>query len=215
MKNQIVAEFNKLVDLGYFVARNKLPQQTQQKITDSPVHFYISIAPSFKSSSLSTTARCNLNASRNNFLGNSLNSILPTGLSKPNMARSIRRWRLNKTGILADLSKFFNSAYLETSSLCYNMLVFRPDGDPNKPAQDFVCSRLFYGLTSSTALAQLGLELIAAEEVKECEICSSSNKDDKENCPGLAHQFEDQVKYIFVNEIFYSCKNQEDADLLM
>ena len=215
MKSQIVSEFNKLVDLGYFVARDKLPKQIQQKISNSPVHFYISIAPSFKSSSLSTTARCNLNASRNNFLGNSLNSILPTGLSKPNMARSIRRWRLNKTGILADLSKFFNSAYLETNSLCYNMLVFRKDGDINKPAMDYVCSRLFYGLTSSTALAQLGLELIAAEEVKECTLCSSSSKDDKEKFTGLAHKFEDLVSFIFVDDIFYSCQDQEEADLLM
>jgi hypothetical protein len=215
MKKQIVDEFNKLVTLGYFVERNKLPREIQHKISNSPVHFYISIAPSFKSSSLSTTARCNLNASRNNFLGNSLNSILPTGLSKPNMARSLRRWRLNKTGLLADLSKFFNSAYLETNSMCYNMVVFRKDGDPNKQAVDYVCSRLFYGLTSSTALAQLGLELIAEEEVKGCKLCSSKSKQEKDKCTGLPHQFKDLVSFIFVDDIFYSVDGQQEADLLM
>ena len=215
MKTQIVQEFDKLVNLGFFVQREKLPKPIQQKINESPVHFYISIAPSFKSSSLSTTARCNLNASRHNFLGHSLNSILPTGLSKPNMARSIRRWRLNKVGILADLSKFFNSAYLETSSLCYNMIVFRTNGDISQPAKDYVCSRLFYGLTSSTALAQIGLELIAEQEEKECIMCNSSNKDDSTTCPGLAHQFADLVRYIFVDDIFYSCQSQQEADVLM
>ena len=143
MKDDIVTEFNKLVQLGYFVERNSLPKDVQERINKSPVHFYISIAPSFKSSSLSTSARCNLNASRNNFLGNSLNSVLPSGLSKPNMAKSIRRWKLNKIGILADISKFFNSAYLETSSFAYNMVVFRPDGNINLPAKDYVASRLF------------------------------------------------------------------------
>ena len=103
------------------------------------------------------------------------------------MAKSIRRWRLNRVGILADLSKFFNSAYLETGSLCYNMIVFRPNGDISQPAKDYVCSRLFYGLSSSTALAQIGLELIAEQEEKECIMCFNSNKDDKTTCPGLAH----------------------------
>ena len=131
------------------------------------------------------------------------------------MARSLRRWRLNQTGLLADLSKFFNSAYLETNSMCYNMVVFRKDGDPNKQAVDYVCSRLFYGLTSSTALAQLGLELIANEEVKGCKLCSNKSKDDKEKCTGLPHQFKDLVSFIFVDDIFYSVHGQEEADLLM
>ena len=40
MKKQIVDEFDKLVNLGYFVERNKLPQAIQHKISNSPVHFY-------------------------------------------------------------------------------------------------------------------------------------------------------------------------------
>ena len=89
MKQQIQEEFTKLVKLGYFVKVENLPPDIQQDLLDSPVLFYISLAPSFKMESLSPKARCNLNASRNNKLGHSLNSLLPNGLTTPIMGRSV------------------------------------------------------------------------------------------------------------------------------
>ena len=89
MQQQIQEKFTKLVKLGYFVKVENLPPDMQQDLLDSPVLFYISLAPSFKMESLSTKARCNLNASRNNKLGHSLNSLLPNGLTTPNMGRSV------------------------------------------------------------------------------------------------------------------------------
>ena len=40
MKNQIVQEFNKLVDLGFFVQRENLPQSIQQKIINNDLKIY-------------------------------------------------------------------------------------------------------------------------------------------------------------------------------
>ena len=62
MNQQIEEEFNKLVELGFFVNVKNLPPDMQKELLNSPILFYISLAPSFKMESLSTKARCNLNA---------------------------------------------------------------------------------------------------------------------------------------------------------
>ena len=59
----VVAEFQKLIDLGYFMPIKLLPQKSQNKILNNGVVFYLSIAPFFKES-LSTACRCNVNASK-------------------------------------------------------------------------------------------------------------------------------------------------------
>ena len=64
----VVAEFQKLIDLGYFMPIKSLPQQSQDEILNNGVVFYLSIAPSFKES-LSTACRCNVIASKNTKLG--------------------------------------------------------------------------------------------------------------------------------------------------
>ena len=110
------------MEVGFFVNVKNLPPDMQKELLSSPILFYISLAPSFKMESLSTKAHCNLNASRSNALGNSLNSLLPQGLTTPNMSGSVRRFRLDKIGFLGDVSKFFNSRYLDSSSYKYNML---------------------------------------------------------------------------------------------
>ena len=46
----VVAEFQKLIDLGYFMPIKSLPQQSQNKILNNGLVFYLSIAPSFKES---------------------------------------------------------------------------------------------------------------------------------------------------------------------
>ena len=125
MNQQIEEEFNKLVELGFFVNVKNLPPDMQKELLNSPILFYISLAPSFKMESLSTKARCNLNASCGNALGHSLNSLLPQGMTQPNMSRSVRRFKLDKIGFLGDVSNFFNSSYLDSSSYKYNMLYYR------------------------------------------------------------------------------------------
>ena len=76
-----------------------------------------------------------------------------------------------------------------------------------------MASRLFYGLTSSTSLAQIGLELIAENEEKQCPLC----KDHKNTtqCPGLSHEFARLVSDIYVDDIFWSSKDEETAQQLM
>ena len=54
MQAQITAEFEKLVALGYFVAVSNLPKEEQEELRNSPVLFYLSLDPSFKSDSLHT-----------------------------------------------------------------------------------------------------------------------------------------------------------------
>ena len=100
------------------------------------------------------------------------------------------------------VSKFFNSSYLDSSSYKYNMLVYRNSkGD----AEDFVCTRLFYGLSSSTSLAEMGMKLICEQAIKECELCGGTkhNEDmETEDCEGLAHIFQDMRTNIYVDDVF-------------
>ena len=183
----------------------------QKELLNSPILFYISLALSFKMESVSTKAHCNLNASRGNTLGHSLNSLLPQGLTTPNMSRSVRRFRLDKIDFLGDVSKFFNSSYLDSSSYKYNMLRYR---NASGEAEDFVCARLFYGLSSSTSLAEMGMRLICEQAIKEYKLCGGSKDNaDMETkvCEGLAHVFQDMLTNIYVDDVFLGASSTQQA----
>ena len=187
----------------------------QEELLSSPILFYISLAPSFKMESLSPKARCNLNASRGNALGHSLNSLLPQGMTQPNMGRSVRRFKLDKIGFLGDVSKFFNSSYLDSSSYKYNMVCIR-----NKlgEVEDFVCARLFYGLASSTSLAEMGMKLICEQAIKNCSLCGGTKDNDNmdtDDCEGLAHVFQDLINNLYVDDVFLGASSTKHAKELM
>ena len=118
------------------------------------------------------------------------------------MSRSVRRFKLDKIGFLGDVSMFFNSSYLDSSSYKYNMLCYR---NSSGEAEDFVCARLFYGLSSSTSLAEMGMRLICEQAIKECKLCGGSkdnNNMDTEDCEGIAHMFQDMLTNIYVDDVF-------------
>ena len=118
------------------------------------------------------------------------------------MSRSVRRFRLDKIGFLGDVSKFFNSSYLDSSSYKNNMLVYR---NSQGEVEDFVCARLFYGLSSSTSLAEMGMKLICEQAIKECELCGGTKNTEDieiEDCEALAHIFQDMLTNIYVDDVF-------------
>ena len=57
----------------------------------------------------------------------------------------------------------------------------------------------FYGLSSATRLAEMGMKLICEQAIKECELCcgTKNNQDmETEDCEGLAHIFQDMLTNI-------------------
>ena len=188
-RSAVVAEFNKLIDLGYFMPIKSLPQKSQDEILGNGVVFYLSIAPSIKES-FSTACRCNVNASKNTRVGNCLNDLLPTGSTRLCMARYFRRFRCSKVAFIGDIAEFFNSVYLSQESMPYSLLVMcLPSGTKNDPPETYVTTKMMYGIKCSTTIAQTALQIILDEELKEC--------DCQENlaaaCPGMALLLNDEI----------------------
>ena len=76
MKADISAEFNSLLDKGYIVPLNSLPEDIREEISNNKINFFISAAPAYKDSK-STKAQVAWNCAKLNNLGVSLNQLLP------------------------------------------------------------------------------------------------------------------------------------------
>ena len=203
MKTDINEEFYSLVQRGFIIPITQLPIKVKEEILRGPVQHYLSFAPAYKSS-LSTKARCALNASRVNINGVSLNDLLPTGLTQPDLAKSFRRFRQRKYAFVADISKYFNSSFMSTESYKFNLCIWIADCDIMAPPQVYALSRLFYGFRCSSRLAHLAVELIGEYAESHCDQGCGGSVAKKEHCPGLAHRYVEVLSYLYVDDLFNS-----------
>ena len=208
MKADINEEFYSLVQRGFIIPITQLPSKVKEEILRSPVQHYLSFAPAYKSS-LSTKARCALNASRVNINGVSLNDLLPTGLTQPDLAKSFRRFRQRKYAFVADISKYFNSSFMSTESYKFNLCVWIADCDIMAPPQVYALSRLFYGFRCSSRLAHLAVELIGEYAESHCDQGCGGSVAKKEHCPGLAHRYVEVLSYLYVDDLFNCAKRRK------
>ena len=210
MKADIQREFMDLLDRGFIIPINILPDSLRDEILDGMIKYFISPSPAYKKDSKTTSSRVAWNSSKTNARGVSLNQLLPCGLTKPNLPRSFRKFRYGRIGFVTDISKFFNNLFLSSDSLKYNLCIWQSDLDQWAPENVYVLTRLFYGLTSSSRMAQLGILLIAEEAVRRCQ-CTTVQKTEDYVCQDLSHKFLEIVEDIYVDDIMSSVDDQHLA----
>ena len=121
------------------------------------------------------------------------------------MAKSIRRFRLLKFGLVSDLTKFYNQIILDQESFPFSLIVWRHNGDPSEPAVIHLLTRLMYGLSCSGFLSEKGLMLIGDTAIKNCTICLGNDT----NCSGIAHEFYEMLESSYVDDLPYSVDTEE------
>ena len=207
-KSQV--EFSKLVNLSFLIPWNNLPQKIRMMVEESGLQNYICCSPAFKSSSLSSPARIAFNGSSRNKEGMSLNSLMPAGRFKMNMAQSFRYFRYFSVAIHGDLSKYFNCIYLSVNSMHLSRLLWRENCNLENPPEEYVMTRLFYGFRPSTSLCSAALEYIRAYIKSKCLGPCRSNQ----TCQELPCLLAMLIRHIYVDDVLFSVETEQQALLL-
>ena len=112
-REELPQEFQKNCQKGFYIDIKTLPRKLQEDIWSSDVINFLSTAPAWKQSSLSTKIRCAQNASKKRRKsGKSLNCLPLVGYSSLDMADTFRCFKSLPGASLADISKYYQQVYL-------------------------------------------------------------------------------------------------------
>ena len=105
---QVKEEMENLQRAGFIAKLEDLPEETQRRLNEDMKH-YIPTSIAYKETSASTKCRICWDSSRSSRDSNSLNSILLRGTSEYSVVKMLVRFRENRIGVSADISKFYNT----------------------------------------------------------------------------------------------------------
>ena len=132
--------------------------EQQNKITNSPVNYFIPWRSVWNMNSLTTRCRLVYDASHPTSTGVSLNSILPKGRNNMNrLAEIVIRWLVKKHAFHTDIRKMYNTIKLDEDHWCYQLYLWENDLDPTKEPQIKVIKTLIYGVRPSGNQAERGI----------------------------------------------------------
>ena len=159
-RSQFHEAFQGMVAKGVFAKLQDTPKELQAMINNHPNRNFISLAPSFKDSSVQTKVRCCINASRVNASGVSLNGITYKGRNDLDLPRSFRRFRAFPFAMCSDISKFYNGTVLDVESIPFQLLAYRTGCNLDAPWETYVICKLTFGIASAAFLSSAALNLI-------------------------------------------------------
>ena len=159
-RSQFHEAFQGMVAKGVFVKLQDTPEELQKMVNNHPNRNFVSLAPSFKDSSVQTKVRCCINASRVNASGVSLNSITYKGRCDLDLPRSFRRFRAFPFAMCSDISKFYNGTVLHVESIPFQLLAYRTGCDLDASWETYVVCKLTFGIASAAFLSSAALNLI-------------------------------------------------------
>ena len=216
-KHDLQTEFNKMIQEGYYVDLNDLEKGMKEEILSAPIVNYLSVAPSYKESSLSTKARTAVNGSKKGGkYKKSLNDNQPAGNNELDMSRTFRQFKVQKIAGCGDIKKFYFAIHINKRSLPLQLLLWRKDLEVTNKVQIYCIPRLQYGLTASAKLACLGLQLICSYGESLCPLCEGKEsffnmKQGKLviKCTDVSHKFSKLVSKSYVDDIIF-CSDSVD-----
>ena len=136
-KNDVKNEWEKLVSLGFLAKLEDLSKEVQDEINSNTRHF-IPNTIAYKESSASTKTRICWETSRSSKQSASLNSILMKGAAEYSVIKMLVKFRENRFGISADISKFYNNLKLDARHYHLHLAMWRPNLDPQEEAVIYV-----------------------------------------------------------------------------
>lgn len=113
--------------------------------------------------STTTKLRCVFNASAKDQTGTSLNMLLlPGGKLQSDIADILLRFRFHAVALCSDIKMMFRMFAIHSEDSQFQRVLWRPA--PDSEIVEFVITRLVYGMTSSSFLAQRTLRQVAKDE---------------------------------------------------
>lgn len=157
VKDQVKKAHAELVDKGYMVPFESLPETTQKMIQDAPFRHYYPWRAVYKEDSVTTPVRLVVDPTMTG-----LNEILAKGT---NMLSKIPELLINfRTARFAwntDISKLYNQLHLNLSALPYSLFLFHSELDPKIKPMVWVMVRAWYGVSSTGNQSGVALEYLA------------------------------------------------------
>ena len=155
--------FDKLKELRYIIKKSDLPENIQQKINTSKVKYFIPWNYVSKSTSITTEKRQVYDASAKTSSGNSLNDILSKGCPKMDFDTVLLNFVSKKYAIAGDIMKFYQSVKLHEDHYHLQMMLWTDSMEPNEEPEEYVITRLTFGLKSSSQQLEHCIDLLAEE----------------------------------------------------
>ena len=120
---------------------------------------YIPNTIAYKEMSASRKVRICWDSSRTSKQSASLNSVLLKGAAEYSVLKMLIRFREDRYGISADITKFYNNLKLDPKHFRFHMAMWCPHLDPEEEAEVLVH---FYGVRSSGGLCMAAIKQIIA-----------------------------------------------------
>ena len=225
-KKGMQEEFDKLIQKKVFISIESLPVKDQKEIWNAKPINFISVAPAFKANSESTPCRAAMNCSRQRSRSKiSLNDTTITGLTRSDMSKAARVFKILPYAVAGDIKKYYNNIHLSKKCWAMQLLCWRKDGLPTNPLKVYVMTRLMYGVRSAATLSFLALMKIVKYGESLCPLCKGSFTIDPENtdiiinppnmeCKGIAHKFALLARYFYVDDCLFSAPTEKEIQEL-
>ena len=113
-------EMDKLISLGFIKKLKDLPKEVQEEINTDMKH-YIPNTIAYKETSASTKVRICWDSSRTSKQSASLNSVLLKGAAEYSVVKMLIRFREDRYGISADITKFYNNLKLDPKHFRFHL----------------------------------------------------------------------------------------------
>ena len=162
-KIKIKAAFDKLKELKYIVKLSELPDEVQKSIESKKTKFYIPWDYVSKATSITTEKRQVYDASAKTPSGNSLNDILSKGCPKMEFDNVLLNFISDKYALCGDIMKFYQSVKLHEDHYHLQLILWNDTMEPDDNPNEYVITRLTFGLKSSSQQLEHCVDLLAEE----------------------------------------------------
>jgi len=157
VKEQVRTAHQDLVERGYMVSLEDLPEEVQEEINSAPFRHFYPWKAVYKEESVTTPVRLVVDPSISG-----LNEILAKGVNMlTKIPELLGRFRCGKLGWSSDIAKLYNQLHLNRGSLPYSLFLFHKSLDPETPPAIWVMTRAWYGVASTGNQAGIALEFLA------------------------------------------------------
>ena len=176
--------FQDMVEKKVFAKLKDTPRELQDLVNSHPNRSFVSLAPSFKESSVKTKIRVCINASKLNANKVSLNSLTYKGRNDLDLPRTFRRFRAFPYALCSDISRFYNGTELDVESIPFQLIAYRKGCKLDAEWETYVICKLTFGIASASFLSSAALTLMVRFFKTKCK-CFKRDPDKGQNIGGM------------------------------
>ena len=168
-----IKSFKKLIDNGYAVKVDDLPEEERRNMLSKPVQHYLPWRLAWKSSSVSSPCRVVMDASSKTRAmpdgsgGHCLNNLTVKGkVSTLDLLSMVLRFMVGSQACCGDLKQFYTSIGLHSSQWNLQRILWKEDMAIDSEVLELVIISLIFGVRSVSALSETAVLRLAADVSK-------------------------------------------------